>query len=679
MKIADFSIGFRLISGFLLVAALVAVAGITGIMISNTQEKEMDKILLEKMPFKDVSMEAIITAIRTRDSSGEYMINSEGLDDIESEIYESIEDFDMWMSMVFYGTESSEFINSHAGEMYRSDGMTITTPRGTDEMIALAEKADAYHEHMTNETEQLIQYRKDSLKYDVEIDGRYINIGTWLLRKELDHLNWVDELYSSILENRKFTAELDPGQCSFGRWYYSYEVDDPYVMDILAKVEEPHRKLHQLGEQINATSVRNRRMGIYTDQVQPMLKDVRVVFSDFQNYINPIIEKQEDNQKSSMQSLDEASLLLTDALEELEMLVDGEMETAMETADTAASSGRTILLGTIIFCVFLAILLGYFLTRGIIKPLTQGVAFAQSVSEGDLTVVLNLKQKDEIGILADSLNNMKQNLSNIMADVLQGAEYVATGSHQLSSTSQQLSDGANQQASAAEEISSSMEEMGSTIEQNSDNAKQTEITAKDASLVVEECNVSVDKTVEAMRDIAEKIRIIEEISRQTNMLSLNAAIEAARAGEHGKGFAVVASEVGKLALNSSIAAKEISILADQSVKLADETGSLMSDVVPKIKNTTDLIQEISASSGEQKSAVVQITSAIQQLDSVIQVNASSSEEAASLSEELSAQAEKLKQLISFFTLDLERKHIEGRQLPPAAEQQERGMLEYKSS
>ena len=202
-----------------------------------------------------------------------------------------------------------------------------------------------------------------------------------------------------------------------------------------------------------------------------------------------------------------------------------------------------------------------------------------------------------------------------------------------------------------------MEEMTSSIDQNADNSIQTETIARDAANVMEGASRSVFDTVDAMKNIAGKISIIEEISRQTNMLSLNAAIEAARAGEHGKGFAVVAAEVGKLASSSNDAAKIIAELANQSVLKADKTGTLITDISPKIQNTAGLVQEISASSKEQKSGAGQISQAIQQLDQIIQQNASASEESAAMAEELSAQAGKLKQLVSFFKLDGSYTHL----------------------
>jgi methyl-accepting chemotaxis protein len=195
-----------------------------------------------------------------------------------------------------------------------------------------------------------------------------------------------------------------------------------------------------------------------------------------------------------------------------------------------------------------------------------------------------------------------------------------------------------------------MEEMASSIRQNTDNAMQTEKISIKSSIDAKEGGKAVTETVAAMKEIATKISIIEEIARQTNLLALNAAIEAARAGEHGKGFAVVASEVRKLAERSQSAAGEISSLSTRSVAIAEQAGEMLTKMVPDIQRTAELVQEITASSKEQDTGAEQINKAIQQLDQVIQQNASASEEMASTSEELSSQAEQLQHSISFFDI-----------------------------
>ena len=270
------------------------------------------------------------------------------------------------------------------------------------------------------------------------------------------------------------------------------------------------------------------------------------------------------------------------------------------------------------------------------------------LSNGDLTIELQAERDDEIGLLVETVNTTVMKLKEIVTSVQDAAENVATGSQQLSAGSEQLSQGTTEQAAAAEQASSSIEEINATIKQNADNAFQTEKIANQSSVDATESGKAVLEAVAAMKDIAGKISIIEEIARQTNLLALNAAIEAARAGEHGKGFAVVASEVRKLAERSQSAAGEISKLSTTSVEIAERAGSMLSKLVPDIHKTAELVQEISAASKEQAGGSNQIDAAIQQLNQVIQHNAGGAEEMASTAEELSSQAEQLQGTISFF-------------------------------
>jgi len=308
-----------------------------------------------------------------------------------------------------------------------------------------------------------------------------------------------------------------------------------------------------------------------------------------------------------------------------------------------------------ILCVLSGVTLAFFISlwiiRSITHPLNSAVAVSNRLAGGDLTVAVVITGNDEVGQLLSAMKNMVETMKGVVADVRTAADNVASGSQQFSAGSEQMSQGTTEQAASAEEVSSSVEEMNVTIRQNADNARQTEKIALKSAEDALESGKAVSESVSAMKEIASRISIIEEIARQTNLLALNAAIEAARAGEHGKGFAVVASEVRKLAERSQTAAGEISRLSVSSVEVAEHAGSMLAKLVPDIQKTSQLVQEISASSKEQAGGADQINSAIQQLNQVIQQNAGAAEEMASTAEELSSQAEQLQSTISFFKVD----------------------------
>jgi methyl-accepting chemotaxis protein len=304
-----------------------------------------------------------------------------------------------------------------------------------------------------------------------------------------------------------------------------------------------------------------------------------------------------------------------------------------------------------ILSLSLAIVIVILYAKTLTKPIIYTAKKAEEIAGGELRNELRmdlLQRTDEIGDLANSLENMMVKLREVIAAIDDTSARITSGSGQLSGTSQQLSQGATEQASSVEEISSSMEQMTSNIRQNADNAVQTEQLAKKAASAAERGGVAVSATVDAMRQIASKIGIIEEIARSTNMLSLNASIEAARAGEYGKGFAVVAAEVGKLAERSQKESGEISKLSKESVSVAENAGAEIAALIPDIRRTSELVQEISAASNEQSAGASQINGAILQLDQVVQQNAAAAEEAASMSEELAGLANVMAENVSFF-------------------------------
>ncbi len=366
------------------------------------------------------------------------------------------------------------------------------------------------------------------------------------------------------------------------------------------------------------------------------------------------LAKKPDNsarQEALLLSTGEASTDFEAMRHQLDLMQDRLEEILAAKREAAASNFKTTsftMMLTATIGVVLAIALSIALFRSINTPLQIAANAVRQLAEGDLSFRNHDRRRDEFGQLLGAMDESMKRLSQTVTDILSTSEALTSASTQVSATTQSLSQATSEQAASVEQISASVEQISASVKQNADNAKITDGIATKASTQASEGGGAVGQTVDAMRLIAEKVAIIDDIAYQTNLLALNAAIEAGRAGEHGRGFAVVASEVRKLAERSRVAAQEIDGLARSNVQLAERAGELLTEMVPAITKTSDLVQEIAASSIEQSTGLAQVNTAMLQINRVTQQNAAAAEELAATAEQTNDQSLHLQQLMAFF-------------------------------
>lgn len=622
-------LGVKLIGGFIVVALIVLVVGFFGWQGAQQLNSHVDEIGLVRLP----SVESLMI-IKTESNAIRISLRSLLNPRMTQEDRE----------LQYRNIQQSRLNYEAAWELYEP------LPQTPDEALLWNEFVPAWTAWEGINDEFLAASREieqaDILNTD-EYVGRFNGFVA-------DHHALMGQVTNYLLTGETFTGGGDPTACNFGRWLADYATANPAIAGALQEIQPYHNRFHVSVNVIRAAMETGNRQAAVDEYRNVMAPGANATFGYFDEILieaeraNGLYEALNAQAMGIAVQRQQAAIALLDEIIHINEVV------ATEAIDEAVADGarvQLIAIVGIVLGVILALLLGIILTRGITTPVFKGVTFAQELSRGNLTATLDVDQKDEIGSLATALQQMRDQLIGVVRDVQSASNNVASGSEEMSSTAQQMSEGATEQAASAEEVSSSMEEMGSNISQNSDNAAQTEKISQKAVRSAEEGGEAVNQTVQAMREISEKIRIIDEIARNTNLLALNAAIEAARAGEHGKGFAVVASEVRKLAERSQVAAGEIAQLSKSSVEVAERAGEMINSIIPDIRKTAELVQEISAASSEQNSGAEQINQALIQLDQVIQRNASASEEMASMSEELSGQAEQLQTTVAFFRID----------------------------
>jgi len=393
----------------------------------------------------------------------------------------------------------------------------------------------------------------------------------------------------------------------------------------------------------------------FDDAMRAAIKDFRGAYDPYKRDRPQWLALMEQGKADEAKEFRAKTILLSGAatVKALNHLVELQIKRSESERGAASEDMRRALIllfavGLAVSSVVLAFL--WWVRHSILGPLSEAVTLTRRLADGDLTVEIKVRQNDEVGQMLSALQVMAAKLAQIIGEVKGASNSLSNAAGQVSATAQSLSQSSSEQAASVEETTASIEQMTASITQNTENAKVTDNMATKSSGEAVQGGKAVKETVEAMKSIAGKIGIIDDIAYQTNLLALNAAIEAARAGEHGKGFAVVAAEVRKLAERSQVAAQEIGQLAGSSVKMAEQAGKLLDEMVPSIKKTSDLVQEIAAASQEQSAGVGQINGAMGQLNKATQQNASASEELAATAEEMGGQAAQLQKLMEFFKL-----------------------------
>jgi len=621
-----FTIGKKLTISFLGLAGLVLLAGIVGIIILNQVSSSADMVAKEKAPVQNSVMNGVLALEVVQKTISEYTNMSSGLQDLEVKMISKLDEYDMWASMLKYGTGSEEFKKSKSGKLFEKLKINISVPKGSEKIQVVLSKVLKESVVFKKNLNDLIKAHKDYLSYSVTIENHNYPLPVFLNIANKEHDEWVISLNDAVTVVQLFKGNMDPAKGMVGEWLTKYNVDNKKLMKIVNKMKKRHEKMMKAAVAINAEKKYEGKLKFFNRNGASATL-ITSYFGAMHTLVAPVYKSLESSKEEKLKAMTLSAAKINKDLDSLRINAGLEMASALEQAEKTKTKGVTFLIILTLIAVIIAIILGIIMSRYLSGKINSIAEITKKVSEGDLQNKINVTSKDELGDLANDTNAMIDNLRDMIGKVLGFSKQLGKSSKGLSDLSGdmskdagEMSDGSESVAAAAEEMSSNMnsvaaaceeaaanvnmvsastEEINSSINEIAKNSEQSRLVTSDAVTKTGNASERVDELGKAAKEISRVTEVISDISEQTNLLALNATIEAARAGEAGKGFAVVASEIKELARQTADATKGIKERIDTIQNSTSGTVVEIQNVSKVIGDVNDIVGTIAAAVEEQ--------------------------------------------------------------------------------
>jgi len=628
------TIGKKLTFSFLLLALLVLLSGIVGIMVLNKVTRSTDTVVKEKVPIKASVTKAAIAIQLAEKHMAEYIQSSTELDEIKKELAAKLDEFDMWMAMVKYGTSSDKFKKSNSYKTYKKLGLTINVPQSSKELLESADKVSQKGISFRQGSTDLIKAHDAYLSYSVTEGGKNHDLPFFMMLLQKEHAKDYNMIENAVVAVIPYKGNTDPAKGTLGSWIHTYKTNDKKLLKLIKKLDKYNKKLLGYVVKMNQENDSEGKEKYFGKSGGSQAR-IDQYLSKIYDYIIPIYKQFDAAKAEKLSALTKSGIEINDMLEHLVKGAEQEMVTALKNSDSAKKSGTTFLVVLTIFAVLIAAALGIYISRYLTKNINALAKVTKLIAKGDLKNKVTLSSNDELGDLANDTNAMTDNLRDMIRKITDFSNQLAKSSSDLSELSSSMSKGADNVtknsesvAAAAEEMSANMDSVAATSEQASTNINTVSIATDEINSSINEiaknsetgnsitreavekagkATKSVDELSSAAREISKVTEVISEISEQTNLLALNATIEAARAGEAGKGFAVVASEIKQLAIQTTGATNDIKKRIESIQNSTSDTAKEIEGVTKIIENINEIVGTIAAAVEEQSATTKEIS------------------------------------------------------------------------
>lgn len=627
------TIGKKLTFSFLLLAVLVFLSGGVGIIILNQVSQSTDTVAKEKAPAQYAVMKATLALDEIEKFLAEYTHSFSDLEGQKKKLTSKFDEFEMWISMLKHGTDSTAFKQSKSQTIYKRLDLSIIVPKGSPDLLKTVDKVIKEGLGFKTGGMELIQAHNEYLDYSVTVGAKNYDLPTYLLLLQKDHVNWYKALTDAVTSVVPFKRNTDPTQGTFGIWLNTYAPPDEGLVKLVKKTAKYHKKTMGYADTINKeneakgkTKYLNRSSGSNARIIQ--------YFGKTHDYIAPIYKTLETAKLKKLESLTQSAILINKNLEALVKSAEKEMANALNESEKSKRNGTLFLIVLTIAAVLIALALGLYISRYLTTSIRALADATTMIANGDLKNEVALTSKDELGDLAASTNAMTENLKKIISQIAKYSVQLTTASSDLSGLASSMSTGAQGMTTKSESVAAAAEEMSANMNSVAATSEQATTNINTVSIATDEINSSITEIAknsetgstitreavekaakatqrvnelgQAAKDISKVTEVISEISEQTNLLALNATIEAARAGEAGKGFAVVASEIKQLALQTAQATNDIKTRIQGIQNSTSETVTEIKGVSEIIDNVNDIVGTIAAAVEEQSATTKEI-------------------------------------------------------------------------